>query len=140
MDLYAENILDHYRSPRGKTSLAHASVTHGEKNLSCGDSLTLQLHIEDDIIREIGWDGTGCAISQAGMSMLSEELIGKTIGDAASIDAAHVKTLLGVPIGPRRIKCALLSLHTLQNALRSARGQETQPWRETIGNYQDSQS
>lgn len=137
MDIYAENILDHYKSPRAKGTLAAASVTHGEKNLSCGDALTLQMKIENDIIRELAWEGTGCAISQAGMSMLSEELVGKTTTEAMAIDARHMMEMLGVPIGPRRMKCALLSLHTLKNALRAAQGNPSGLWRETVGESEE---
>lgn len=133
MDLYAENILDHYKSPRGKGSLASPSVSHSEKNLSCGDALTLHLKLENGKIVEIGWEGDGCAISQAGMSMLAEELAGKTVEEALSLDARHMTGLLGVPVGPRRLKCALLALHTLKNTLRSAQGQPPQLWRETAG-------
>lgn len=137
MDLYAENILDHYKTPRGKRALANPSVAHGEKNLSCGDGLTLQLIVKDGVIQELGWDGTGCAISQAGMSMLAEELVGKAVAEAAAIDSKHVTDLLGVPIGPRRVKCALLSLHTLKNTLRTLEGQPPQMWRETVGASED---
>jgi nitrogen fixation protein NifU and related proteins len=132
MDLYAENILDHSKTPRGKRALANPSVTHGEKNLSCGDGLTLQLLVKDGVIQELGWDGAGCAISQAGMSMLAEELEGKTVAEAAAIGPKHVTDLLGVPIGPRRLKCALLSLHTLQNTLRALNDLPPQTLRETM--------
>jgi nitrogen fixation protein NifU and related proteins len=137
MDLYAENILDHSKTPRGKQVLANASVTHGEKNLSCGDGISLQLIVKDGRIQELGWDGTGCAISQAGMSMLVEELVGKTVDEAAAIDPKHITDLLGVPIGPRRLKCALLSLHTLKNTLRALQGLPPQMWRETVGASED---
>ncbi len=133
MDLYADIILDHYKSPRGKVAIANPHVTHHELNVSCGDTLTLSLRIEDGVIREIGWEGDGCAISQAGMSMLAEELVGMSVADAAAFDAAHMLTLLGVPIGPRRMKCALLGLHALKNGLRALEGKEPQPWRETMG-------
>ena len=119
MDVYAENILDHYRHPRGKQRLAQPSVTHEETNVSCGDSLIVDLSIADGVIREIGWEGSGCAISQAAMSMLGEELAGKTIDAAGALDAKDVYDLLGVPIGPRRVKCALLGLQAVKNAIRS---------------------
>lgn len=132
MDLYADNILDHFRSPRGKQSVSQPSVTHEEKNLSCGDGVKLSLKIEDDKITEIGWDGTGCAISQAAMSMLSEELIGKTLTEIRAISPQYMLDILGVPIGPRRMKCAMLGLHTVKNALHDLRGESQQTWQETM--------
>ncbi len=132
MDLYAENILDHYRTPRHKGTIAEATVTHGEKNPSCGDALALSLRMENEVIQEVAWEGEGCAISQAGMSMLAEGLLGLTVAQAAALDRDHILALLGVPIGPRRIKCALLALHTLKNALRTLEGKPLQLWRETL--------
>ena len=86
MDLYAENILDHYRHPRGKNRLEKPTVTHNETNVSCGDSLTVDLIVDDGKITDIGWDGTGCAISQAGMSILTEELEGSTLENLSADD------------------------------------------------------
>jgi len=120
MDLYAENILDHYRNPRGKTLLSSPTVEHEEINLACGDVITLQLRIEDGIVCEVGWDGIGCAISQAGMSMLADEIIGKTLIELDSLSSDDIHTLLGIPITPRRLKCALLCLDTMKNALTKA--------------------
>lgn len=133
MDLYAEQILEHYRNPRKQTPLASATVSHAEKNASCGDELTLSLQIDGERITDVSWSGTGCAVSQAGMSLLSEELVGTSTADAAALSADAVKMLLGVPIGPRRVKCALLCLHALKNALRTAEGKDPQSWTETLG-------
>ncbi len=133
MDLYAENILDHYRHPRTKKSLDAPSVTHEEVNVSCGDALTIHLTIAAGRISEIGWEGSGCAISQAAMSMLSEELAGTLLDDVASLQKEHVYDLLGVPIGPRRVKCALLCLHTLKNAVRKLKREEARGWGEMVG-------
>ena len=133
MDLYAEQILEHYRNPRKQDSLASPTISHAEKNASCGDELTLSLRIDDGKITDVSWNGTGCAVSQAGMSLLSEELVGKPTDEAASLSADAVKILLGVPIGPRRVKCALLCLHALKNALRTAEGKDPQSWTETLG-------
>lgn len=137
MDIYAEQILDHYKSPRFKGALDKPTVTHTERNLSCGDAITLTLTIESGKIAQLGWDGTGCAISQAGMSMLAEELEGKNVEEAAAISPKHLLELLGVPIGPRRTKCALLSLHTLKNALLALENKPAQLWRETVGTDED---
>ncbi len=132
MDLYAENILDHYRHPRGKSPVADATVRHEEKNLSCGDALTVELMLKDGIITDIGWSGDGCAISQAAMSMMAEEITGKSAAEVAAMKPEEVHALLGVPVGPRRFKCALLCLHVLKNALRKTEGKDTQSWTETV--------
>lgn len=134
MDLYAENILEHYRNPRNKWVVGSGQwvVTHTEKNPTCGDELTVGLNIKNGVIKEIAWEGTGCAISQAGMSMLAEELGGKTTDEIDAMKKDNMYTLLGVPIGPRRFKCALLGLHTLKNAIRKSAKKEPQSWLETV--------
>lgn len=132
MDIYAENILDHYKNPRAAGQLGEFTVRHREENLSCGDDLTLDLLIENGTIKDLKWRGEGCAISQAAMSILSEELIGMSVTDAEELKPENIYALLGVPVGPRRFKCALLCLHTLKNALRQSMGEETQSWLETV--------
>lgn len=132
MDLYAENILDHYRDPRHKGEGDGASVSREEDNPSCGDRLTVYLWIEDDVIKKIEWEGTGCAISQAGMSIFSEELEEKTTEEVLKMKKDNIYELLGVPIGPRRFKCALLCLHTVKNAIRKHKGEDPQMWLETV--------
>ncbi len=131
--LYAENILEHYRHPLHKHPLAAATVTHEEKNVSCGDTIALQLELKDGSVTGVGWDGTGCAISQASMSLLSEELIGKKEAELDAIDPAAIRALLGIDVGPQRLKCALLPLHALKNALRKIHGTEPQGWQATMG-------
>ncbi len=138
MDLYAENILDHYRHPRNKNLLPQQRekgrdeggqrISHEEVNLSCGDALTIHLQIADGQVTAMWWEGSGCAISQAAMSMLTEELSGKSLDDVDALTKENVYELLGVPVGPRRTKCALLGLHTLKNAVRKFRGEEMQGW------------
>lgn len=132
MDLYADAILDHYRHPHHKTPLRDPTVTREEINASCGDALTLRLRMEGGIVEDVGWEGAGCAISQASMSLLSDELIGKTEEDLRRLSAKDIDALLGIDVGPRRRKCALLSLHALKNALRALHGEEPQGWGETM--------
>lgn len=133
MDIYADNILDHYKHPHHHGELTDASVTHTEHNPSCGDMITLTLRMDGERIADIGWSGDGCAISQAGMSILSDTLTDKSIVELSHLDAAKMQEMLGIPVGTRRIKCALLGLHTLQNALHAYKGADPQPWHETIG-------
>ena len=132
MDLYADNILDHYRDPRKKEELKSASVSHKEANYSCGDEVNIQLKIEDGKITSIGWQGTGCAISQAGMSILSEEIDGMSIEDVEKMKKQDIYDLLGVPIGPRRFKCALICLHVIKNAIHLYKDEKPQGWAETV--------
>lgn len=134
MDLYAENILDHHKHPRHYDLLVDPSVSHTEANLTCGDTVHLTLRIEDDRITDIGWNGEGCAISQAAMSILSDELINKPVAEISTIGEQHIKDLLGVPVGTRRLKCALLCLHTLKNTLHTYKQEPLQGWNETVGN------
>lgn len=132
MSIYAENILDHYRHPRAKHAIDDATVSHEEKNVSCGDTLTIDLKLVDGKISVLGWHGEGCAISQAAMSMLSEELIGKSLDDIAAMTPKDIYDLLGVPVGPRRFKCALLCLHALKNAVNVHMKKPVQSWVETV--------
>ncbi len=128
MDLYAENILDHYRHPRQKQRLANPTISREEVNHSCGDALMIDLVMKDGRITEIGWTGTGCAISQAAMSMLTEELEGKTVEVVQALKPQDIYDLLGVPVSSRRMKCALLGLFTLKNALRTLSGDLLLNW------------
>ena len=132
MDLYADQILDHYKNPRNAGALADATVSHGETNVSCGDTVKVDLGIEDGVVTRVGWTGNGCAISQAGMSLLSEHVVGKPVEELLSLTKPELLALLGVPVSERRLKCALLGLHTLKNALRLGIGIAPQTWTETV--------
>lgn len=132
MDLYAEHILDHSRSPRGKGALPAFDAEHTELNPSCGDTIHLQLSVADGVITACAWEGEGCAISQAGMSILWENLVSMRVEDIAVMTPKQILAELGVPVGPRRLKCALLALHTVQNALRLHFKQPVLSWAETL--------
>lgn len=119
MDLYADNILEHYRNPCNTGTLQGADITHEEKNWSCGDAVTVHLRIENACIREMRWEGTGCAISQAAMSLLSERLEGMETATVIAMEQEDMYALLGIPIGPRRLQCAMIGLHAVQNAIRT---------------------
>lgn len=116
MDLYQENILDHYRRPRHHGPLADADVTQEEHNPVCGDRLTFYIKFSGDSLAEVSFTGQGCAISQAAASMLCEEAVGRNRQDILSLGTQDVLDLLGVTLGPTRLKCALLSLQGLHNA------------------------
>ncbi|GAA5527674.1 Fe-S cluster assembly sulfur transfer protein SufU [Herpetosiphon gulosus] len=116
-DLYRENILDHYRHPRNYGELEQPTIVQHEHNPLCGDQLSIYLLVENERIVDVKFKGKGCAISQASASMLSEELAGKSVDEAKAFDKQTILDLLGIPIGPVRLKCALLSLKTLKAGL-----------------------
>jgi len=117
MDLYSEIILDYYKNPRNKGPLENANAQSEEYNPSCGDKISVQLKIEDNKIIKANFDGVGCAISQAAASMLTEEIIGKTIEEVKAMDTPDIINMLGIDISPGRIKCALLGLSTIKKAI-----------------------
>lgn len=113
-DMYRELILDHAKHPRHHGVLDPCDIDHEESNPLCGDHLRLTLRLdEDNHISEIAWEGSGCAISQASASMLGELVLGKTLDEARSITKDTIFEMLGIPLTPNRMKCALLSLKTL---------------------------
>ncbi len=117
MDLYSENILYHYKNPSHTGHLEHVTNTFTEYNSQCGDKITVELLVEDETIKDIAFIGSGCAISQASMSMLTDEVLGKNISEVTALDKAYIDDLLHVPISPGRVKCSLLGLAAVKNAL-----------------------
>src|SRR5690606_37822206 len=117
MDMYQENILDHAHHPRYWGLLELYQFRAADENPLCGDHLEVTLQVdENNIIQAIGWDGQGCAISQASASMLGEELIGKPLDDVKQLEKELILELLGIPISMSRIKCALLCLKVIKTA------------------------
>jgi nitrogen fixation NifU-like protein len=117
MNLYQQNIIDHYKHPRHKGSVVDADFVVYEVNTLCGDGLKFYLKLGDDkkTIEHVGFEGEGCAISQASASMLTEELIGMTLEEMHStVTKEFILELLGVEINPSRLKCALLSLECIK--------------------------
>jgi nitrogen fixation NifU-like protein len=113
-DFYRENILDHGQHMRNKGLLDPSAVDVEANNPLCGDRLRLTLRLDDaGRVSEVGWDGEGCAISQASASMLGEELIGKTLDEVKAIGKDDVFEWIGIPLSMNRVKCGLLSLKVL---------------------------
>lgn len=117
MDIYQEEILEHYRHPHHSGSLPDADVVQRELNPLCGDRVTFYLKISADKVADVSFEGEGCAISQASASMLTDEIIGKTIAEIQRMRKEAVLDLLGIELGPTRLKCALLPLQAISNAL-----------------------
>ena len=143
-ELYQEVILDHNHNPRNKGKLDDPTGVAEGYNPLCGDEVKVYLQIEDDIIKDIRFDGSGCAISTASASLMSEALIGKTVAEANQLfqqfqesvtaesaepivvedllsgELGELGVLAGVRDYPVRIKCATLPWHTMQAALNGA--------------------
>ena len=116
--MYQENILDHYKNPRNFGTIANASVHHHEKNQLCGDELDMFLVIDkNDRINDVKIQAHGCAISTASASMLTEKIKGKNIEELRKLAKEDILEMLGIPISPVRLKCALLSLDTFKNGI-----------------------
>jgi nitrogen fixation NifU-like protein len=117
MDIYAENILDHYKRPRHFGAMADATNSYHQQNRSCGDEMTFYTKIENNRVVDISFEGGGCAISMAAASILSEALIGKSTAEIEALGLEDVKALLGVEITGRRENCALVGLKAVQSAI-----------------------
>jgi nitrogen fixation NifU-like protein len=134
-NLYQEVILDHYKNPQHKklNPTFDAQVHH--INPSCGDEITLNVTLDGQIVREVSWDGVGCSISQASVSILTDLLIGKSLEEAQVISDSFMHlmqskgtekgdenlledavALAGVSQYPARIKCALLGWMAFKDA------------------------
>ena len=122
-DLYRELILDHYKSPRNHGLLEPADAQAEGQNPLCGDEVTVTVRLgEDDRIEEVGFDGRGCAISQAATSMLTDLVKGRTAEEVATMPKDELLDELGIPLTPVRLKCAILGLGVLKLALHKAKG------------------
>lgn len=115
--LSMEVLLDHYKHPHNAGEIKDADITHEEGNPSCGDQLKFYIKIKDGIIEDIKFKGKGCIISQASASLLTDDVIGKRIDDAKKFTKEDILDMLGIPIGPMRLKCALLPLKVLKIGL-----------------------
>jgi nitrogen fixation NifU-like protein len=133
-DLYQEVILDHYKHPRNRGTLAHCSKSADGFNPLCGDRITVELETDGERITDIRFEGSGCAISMASASMMTEAVKGLTESEAHQIfadfrrlvtgeaepedvDLGKLAVFAGVRDYPTRVKCATLTWHTLANAI-----------------------
>lgn len=133
--LYQDVILEHNRSPKNFGELAEASGTAHGRNPMCGDEVTIWLKVDGDVVQDVSFIGTGCAISKASASMMTQAVKGKTREEATKLfEAFHgmvtgqtmdeailgkLKVFSGVSKFPTRVKCASLSWHAMKEALES---------------------
>ncbi len=135
-DLYQQQILDHNRKPRNFRKIADANRAAEGYNPLCGDRIALELTVEDGVVKDAAFQGSGCAISKAAASMMTASVIGKPEGEVdalfhrvhamltgatgATAEVGKLAVFAGVREFPSRIKCATLAWHTLQAALSGA--------------------
>ena len=115
--MYRENILDHSAHPHNAGTIPDATFMHQEINSSCGDTIGLYVKLTDGKISDVKFDGHGCAISQAAVSMLTDHVKGMTVEQLMALNKETVFELLGVEVGMTRLRCALLGLKTLEVGL-----------------------
>jgi len=121
--MYREVILDHYKAPRNHGLLEpHDAIAEGTNPL-CGDEVTVSVRFgEGDVIEDVGFEGRGCAISQAATSMLTDLVKGRTATEISELPKDELLEEIGIPLSPVRLKCALLGLGVLKVALHHAKG------------------
>jgi nitrogen fixation NifU-like protein len=114
-DLYRELIIDRYKNPHFRGSLEPHDITFEDDNPLCGDHIRIDLRIDgDNKVSEVAFDGHGCAISQASADLLAESVLGKSLDEVKQINKQDVLNMLGIELGPVRLKCALLCLKVLK--------------------------
>jgi nitrogen fixation protein NifU and related proteins len=126
-DMYREVILDHYKNPRNKGMLDPHDFSYEDENPLCGDKLRIDVRLDaEQRIHEVAFSGRGCAISQASASMLTEAIMGKTLDEVKQLSKDDILEMLGIELGPVRLKCALLSLKVLKAGAYGLEGQRYQ--------------
>jgi len=133
-ELYRELILDHYRHPRNKGTLLHATSKSEGYNPLCGDEINVELELAGGVIKDVAFSGRGCSISQASGSMMTDAIKGRTIDEALELlgdfkrmmmepevepaeDLGDLEAFQGVAKFPVRVKCATLAWHVLEDGL-----------------------
>lgn len=117
MTIYQELILDHASNPRNTGSISNPSKTTIVHNPLCGDKIKVDILFAGEKVVEVKFQAAGCAISKAAISMLSERMKGKTKSELRKLAKQDIIKMLGIDLGPNRLKCALISLEALHNLL-----------------------
>ncbi|MDQ5957531.1 MAG: nitrogen fixation protein NifU [Patescibacteria group bacterium] len=120
-DLYQEQILDHANNPRNKKLIENHTCAGMGENPSCGDRAELYFLVEENKIKDVGFQGEGCAVSIASISMLTEKLIDMDLNDVKNIMPGDIYKMLGIKISPARVNCALLSYSALENTIKNCK-------------------
>lgn len=121
--IYSEIILDYYRHPKNKGQLQNPQIRAKDSNPLCGDVVEIQMELDgNNTVKDIKFNGQGCAISQASASMLTELVMGKSLDEIRKISKEDILSLIGGELSAVRLKCALLSLKVMKTGLYSYLG------------------
>ncbi|MBX3046114.1 MAG: SUF system NifU family Fe-S cluster assembly protein [Anaerolineales bacterium] len=117
-DLYRELIIDRYQNPRFSGTLDPHTHSYEDDNPVCGDHIRIDLRVDDkDVVTEAKFTGEGCSISQASADLLMEKITGMPVAEVRTLAKQDILDLLGIELGPVRLKCALLSLKVLKGGV-----------------------
>lgn len=116
-EMYKEEILELYKHPLNKHALSEYTLTHEKTNPLCGDRIVIYLQLKDDLIQDVSFEGSGCAISQAAASLLTEKMKQMSVSSLLALSNEEMLRLLGIPISHLRQKCALLCLQTMKEGI-----------------------
>lgn len=118
---YIENLLDYYQNPRNKGRIEDATVSVSGGNPGCGDVVTMYVTIEDGVAKQIGFEGQGCTISQAGASMVAEKYEGEPIETIEQASTDDMIDEMGREVVISRVRCAAVGIGTLKGAIQQYR-------------------
>ena len=117
-DMYREAIIDRYKNPRMRGTLDPHDYSYQDDNPLCGDVVRVDLRVdENEVVTEAAFNGEGCAISMASADLLTEELVGKDLEQVKQLGKDDILELLGIELGPVRLKCALLALKVVKSGV-----------------------
>lgn len=120
MDLYKEEVMDHYEHPRNQGEIKDPDYEGRDSNASCGDMIQFQIRVQDGVVVEVKWKGIGCAITTAAASKLSEWLTGKQVTEIKKKDEEQIiKGAIGFEVNPGRLKCLTLPVRVVMKLLKS---------------------
>ncbi|MEM0074692.1 MAG: iron-sulfur cluster assembly scaffold protein [Candidatus Micrarchaeaceae archaeon] len=117
LDIYAEELISNYEHPDSKGKLANTNASMREENISCGDTITVYLQIENGKIKDARFEGDGCIISMGVANMLIDYIKGRTLEEIEAFGKDELFKLISIDPGPARLHCATLSLRAVKKAV-----------------------
>lgn len=114
---YQKVLMEHFKNPKNKLEIEDPDFSSGKDNPSCGDKISISGKITDGVVTSIGFQGSGCVVSVATASMLMEKCIGKSVQEILSLTKDDILKMIGLELGPNRLRCALLPLEALHKGI-----------------------